>query len=70
LVLEACTRFGVERHLIASPVRDAFIARVRGWIAYQASERGIATLAAVARKLGRTEGALRYAIRTYPSDLK
>ena len=67
---EACRRFEVERELLASPVRDAYVARVRAWIAYQAAQRGIATLAAVARALGRTEGALRYAIRAYPNDLE
>jgi len=70
LLQEACGRFEVERELLASPVRNVYVARVRAWIAYQAGERGIATLAAVARELGRTEGALRYAIRAYPNDLK
>ncbi|HEU5135021.1 MAG TPA: transposase [Steroidobacteraceae bacterium] len=70
LLQEACRRFEVERELLASPVRNAYVARVRAWIAYQAGERGIATLAAVARELGRTEGALRYAIRAYPNDIK
>lgn len=69
LLQEACSRFEVERELLASPVRNSFVARVRAWIAYQAGKRGIASLAAVARELGRTEGALRYAIRAYPKDL-
>lgn len=70
LLQEACKRFEVTRELLASPVRNAYIARVRAWIAYQAGQRGIATVAAVARELGRTEGALRYAIRAYPDDLE
>ncbi|HYJ41228.1 MAG TPA: transposase [Steroidobacteraceae bacterium] len=70
LLQEACRRFEVGRDSLTSPVRNAYVARVRAWIAYQAGERGIATLAAVARALGRTEGALRYAIRAYPNDIK
>jgi REP element-mobilizing transposase RayT len=70
LLQEACRRFEVERESLVSPVRNAYVARVRAWIAYQAGERGVATLAAVARQLGRTEGALRYAIRAYPNDLE
>jgi putative transposase len=69
LLQEACQRFEVPRELLTSPVRNAHVARVRAWIAYQAGKRGVATLAAVARQLGRTEGALRYAIRAYPNDL-
>lgn len=70
LLDEACRRFEVKRDRLASPVRDAYLARVRAWIGYQAGIRGIATLAAVARELGRTEGALRYAIRAYSDDLE
>ncbi len=70
LLQEACRRFEVDRELLASPVRNAYIARVRAWIAFQAGQRGIATLAEVSRALGRTEGALRYAIRAYPNDLE
>jgi hypothetical protein len=43
--------------------------RVRAWIAHQARQRGVAAGAAVARALGRTEGALRHAIKTCPEDL-
>jgi len=69
LLQEACRRFEVERTMLASPVRDGYMARVRAWIAHQAATRGIATLAAVARELGRTEGALRYALRAYPEEI-
>jgi putative transposase len=70
LLQEACRRFEVDRELLTSPVRNKYIAKVRAWIAYQAGQRGIATLAAVARQLGRTEGALRYAIRAHPDDVE
>ena len=59
----------VDRGMLASPVRNAYLARVRAWIGFQAGKRGVATLAAAARELGRTEGALRYVIRAFPDDL-
>jgi len=68
LIDEAVLRFGVEKAMLVSPRRDAFVVRVRAWIGHQAAKRGIATLAAVARELGRTEGALRYALRAYPEE--
>jgi REP element-mobilizing transposase RayT len=70
LIGEACDRFGVERIRLASPVRDTYLSKVRAWIGCQAGKRGIATIAAVARELGRTEGALRYVIRTYPEEVE
>ncbi|MBC8025282.1 MAG: transposase [Steroidobacteraceae bacterium] len=69
LIDEAVRRFGVERVILSSPRRDAFVVQVRAWIGHQAAKRGIATLAAVARELGRTEGALRYALRAYPEEV-
>ena len=70
LIDEAVRRFGVEKELLTSPRRDALVVQVRAWIGRQAAKRGIATLAAVARELGRTEGALRYAIRAYPEEVE
>lgn len=70
LMAEACQRFEVELVMLDSPVRDAYMTKVRAWIAYQAQTRGIATMAAAARALGRTEGALRHAIRAYPGELE
>jgi putative transposase len=69
LIYEACRRFEVDITRLKSPVRDAYLAKVRAWIAAQAGRRGIATLSAVARSLGRDEGTLRYAIRKYPHEL-
>jgi putative transposase len=70
LIDEACRRFEIAEELLTSPVRNAYAARVRGWIAFQATKRGVASLAAVARRLGRTEGALRYTIRSHPEELE
>jgi hypothetical protein len=70
LIEEAVGRFDVERSVLVSPVRDTYVVQVRAWIGHQAKRRGIATLAAVARELGRTEGALRHAIRAYPAEVE
>jgi putative transposase len=70
LIDEACQRFDVDHDSLTSPVRDAYVAKVRGWIGCQAGKRGIANLTAVARELGRTEGALRHAIRAYSDEME
>ncbi len=69
LIAEACQRFSVDSQQIDSPVRDVHLVKVRAWIAHQAAIRGVATLSAVARALGRDEATIRYAIRAYPKDL-
>lgn len=69
LIKEACARFEVDPARLDSPVRDAYLAKVRGWIAAHARRRGIASLAAVARALGRDEATLRYAMRAYAADM-
>jgi transposase-like protein len=50
-------------------VRDRFLTKVRAWIAHQARERGIASLAAVARELGRDESTLREAMRLHENEI-
>jgi REP element-mobilizing transposase RayT len=69
LIAEACQRFNVDSQQINSPVRNTYLVKVRAWIAHQAAIRGVATLSAVARALGRDEATLRYAIRAYPGEL-
>ncbi len=69
LIAEACKRFDVDPAQLDSPVRDAYLTKVRAWIAAQAGKRKVASLASVARALGRDEATLRYAMRTYPNEL-
>jgi len=69
LISEACDRFQLEPVRLVSPVRDAYLTKVRAWIAFQAVSRQVAPLAEVARVLGRDESTLRYAIRAYPSEI-
>src|SRR5690349_23480990 len=70
LLAEACDRFGVSRAQLESPARDGYLTKVRGWIANHARARGIASLAAVARTLGRHEATLRDAMRRYPDEVR
>jgi len=70
LIAEACRRFDVNPENLASPLRDPYLTKVRAWIAHQAKVRHVATLAAVARQLGRDEATLRQAIRTYPNEIE
>ena len=65
LIEEGCRRFAISADRLGSVAHDPYIARVRAWIAHQAISRRIASLAAVARALGRNEATLRYAMRRY-----
>jgi putative transposase len=69
LVAEACRRFEIDSSRLIAPVRDRYLTKVRAWIAHQARERGIASLAAVARELGRDESTLREAMRLHNNEI-
>ncbi len=65
LVDECCTRFEISRDLLVSPGRGSTLVSARAWLGHQASSEQIASISAVARFLGRTEGALRHIMRRY-----
>jgi putative transposase len=69
VVSEACRRFGVQEAVVRSKSREPGAVRTRAWIARQAIDRGIATLAEVARGLGRDRATLRHAMRTHAGPL-
>ena len=70
LIAEACRRFEIDVERVASPVRDRYVTQVRAWIAHQARQRGMASLAAVARALGRDESTLREAMRLHKVEIE
>lgn len=70
LLAEACRRFVVNETQLSAPGRDQYLTRVRAWIAHQARKRGIGTLAAVARALGRHEATLRQGMRSHPGEIE
>jgi putative transposase len=63
LLVEGCERFGISESILCSETREAAAVQARAWVASQAVSRGIATLSAVARRLGRDRATLRYAMR-------
>jgi putative transposase len=63
LVCECCARFEVTLESLASRSRARRLAEARAWLGHEALARRVATVSAVARLLGRTEGALRHAMR-------
>ncbi len=65
LIAEACAMFEISEALLVSATRAPQIIKARAWIAQQATSRGIATLSAVARALGRDRATLRHAMRHY-----
>lgn len=69
LVDECCRRFQVSRDLLVSPGRGSTLVSARAWLGHQAFSEQVATISAVARLLGRTEGALRHIMRRYPPPI-
>lgn len=67
LVDECCERFHVSRDRLASRSRESTLVSARAWLGQQACAEQIATISAVARLLGRTEGALRHVMRRHLS---
>jgi REP element-mobilizing transposase RayT len=70
LVADACARFEVSREVLAEPIRNSYLTKVRAWIANHAVKQRIASLSDVARLLGRDEATLREAMRRYPHEVE
>lgn len=62
LVQDCCDRFQITRELLVSRRRSAQLVAARAWLGHQAKDGQIATICAVARLLGRSEGAVRYSM--------
>ena len=67
LLNEACRMFGVTELQLRSVSRRSTVIRARAWFASQATSQGVATLAAVARILGKDRATLRHAMRRHAS---
>ena len=63
LLAEACAQFSVSLEDLRSLSRARRLVYARGWIARAAVERGVASLSAVARMLGKERSTLRYAMQ-------
>lgn len=65
LIARACRQLGVTLAELRSSQRTAPLVAARAFVARQATDRGISTLAAVARALNRDEASLRSAMRNH-----
>jgi hypothetical protein len=63
LMNTACRHFGVSLAELRSPARLSRLVSARAWVAQEAMRSGCATLADVARALGRDESTLRHLLK-------
>lgn len=68
LIADGCARFGLREDELASRMRNPRVAAARAWIARRATSARVASLTAVARRLGCDANTLRYAMRRFRSD--
>jgi REP element-mobilizing transposase RayT len=69
-LLEECgRRFDVSPQEIASTSRNRRMCAIRAWLCHQAVSRRIATVAALARRLGRSDTAIRKLMERHPHDM-
>jgi len=59
LVTECSQRFNIAPEALVSPGRDRALAAARAWIAHEAVSGRVASISEVARRLGRSETAIR-----------
>lgn len=67
LLCDCSKRFQLPAELLSSPVYNRRLSVARAWLAHEAANAGVASISDVARVLGRTEGAIRQAMRRYPT---
>lgn len=66
LLYECCDRFEITAASLVSPSRVRHLAAARAWVAHQARTGRIASNCEVARRLGRSEGAVRQLMIRHP----
>jgi REP element-mobilizing transposase RayT len=68
-ILTACVaRFGIPLNLLVSPGRSRRLSVARAWLAHQVVANRAASICAVARLLGRTEGSIRQLMSRHPPE--
>jgi REP element-mobilizing transposase RayT len=68
LISDCCRRFAVTEVQLASRSKIHPLIVARAWLTHEAIAQRIASVSAVARRLDRSEGALRQLIMRYPRD--
>lgn len=66
LLRECSERFKAPLEALASPSRSHHLAAARAWLAHRAVAQGVASVSEVARRLGRSEAALRQLMASHP----
>lgn len=66
LISEGCERFHLTAEALASPSRARHLAAARAWIANQAVPARVASICDVARRMGRSESAIRQLMSRHP----
>lgn len=65
LLDECCARFRLPAAELRSPRISRELAKARAWLAHQATRSGMASISEIARYLGRSESAIRQAMRRH-----
>jgi putative transposase len=68
LIAQGCAKFGLRADQLMSRMRNPQIIAARAWIARTGTTRRVATMTAIARRLGCDTNTLRYAIRRFYAD--
>ncbi len=66
LMRECAERFRIPLDALSSPSRMHHLARARAWLAHRAVAQGVSSVSALARRLGRSEAALRQVMSRHP----
>lgn len=66
LIGECAVRFHIPADALASPSRAHHLAAARAWLAHRAVVEGIASVSELARRLGRSESAIRQVMAHHP----
>jgi putative transposase len=66
LMGECAVRFRIPPDALASPSRSHQLAAARAWLAHRAVVEGIVSVSALARRLGRSEAAMRQVMARHP----
>ena len=69
LISDCGERFGVAPELLASPGRARQLAAARAWVSHEATAGRVASICAVARRLGRSESAIRALMARHPRSV-
>lgn len=67
LIRECSVRFQLTPDILASPSRARSLAAARAWIGHEAIAGRVASISEVARRLGRSEGAIRHLMSRHPN---